>query len=225
MFGDGITHGAPVSSQYLLTTPAFHPHDFQRRAETKALVEELRELADGHAVAHRDRILADERLEAGFEHRALDLDAADRVRPVAHDHRHAMASRGVQAVRHRVDERVDARADVLEVDDERVEALEHLGGRLARLAVERVDGDLPPAVRGVRRLDHVVLQVRMEPVLRPEDGAKRHAVRASHPFDDVAETVIDGGGIGHHADAPAVEPPRCQEHFRAQPHAGIMIEV
>ena len=61
-----------------------------------ALVEEPRELADRHAVPHRDRIQADERLEARLEHRALDRDAADRVRPVADDR---PARRGVAAAR------------------------------------------------------------------------------------------------------------------------------
>ena len=48
-----------------------------------------------------------------------------------------------QAVRHRVDVGVDAGADVLQIDDQHVDVAQHLGGRLARLAVERVDRHAP----------------------------------------------------------------------------------
>ena len=41
---------------------------------------EPRELADRHAVPHRHRIQADERLESVHEHRPFDRVAADRVR-------------------------------------------------------------------------------------------------------------------------------------------------
>ena len=53
---------------------------------------------------------------------------------------------GDEAVRHRVDVGVDPRADVLQIDHERVEPREHLRGRLARLAVERVHRHVPPRV-------------------------------------------------------------------------------
>ncbi len=86
MFGEGSTHGSPSSSQYvprdhagIATTSSFAPMP-------KCLVEQPRELADRHAVAHRDRVLTDEGFEACFEHRAFDGHAADRIRAVAHDH-------------------------------------------------------------------------------------------------------------------------------------------
>jgi hypothetical protein len=43
----------------------------------------------------------------------------------------------------------------------------------------------------VRRLDHVVLDVRPEAVLRAEDGGERHTVGASEAIDHVAKLVID----------------------------------
>jgi hypothetical protein len=47
---------------------------------------------------------------------------------------------------------------------------EHLSRWLARLAVERVDRNAAYLVVRMPRLDHVVLDVRSEPVLRAEDG-------------------------------------------------------
>ena len=49
-----------------------HRHDLELGADAEVIVEEPRQLADRHAVPHRDRILADERLEPALEHRAFD---------------------------------------------------------------------------------------------------------------------------------------------------------
>ena len=71
MFGDGITHGSAGLVGVHVAPPALHRHDLERGADAEVLVEEPRQLADRHAVPHRDRELADERLEARHEHRAL----------------------------------------------------------------------------------------------------------------------------------------------------------
>ncbi len=123
------------------------------------LIEEPGELGDGHAVAHGHAELADEGLKSGLERRSFDLAAADGVGAVAHDDGEPMTRRGAQAIRHGVDEGVDARANVLQIDDQNVDEAEHLLGRLARLAVEREDRNVAAPVLVVRRLDHVVLQV------------------------------------------------------------------
>ena len=54
---------------------------------------------------------------------------------VAHDHLFAELLGRDHAIRHCVDERVDAAADVLQVDDDRIEISDHLLSRLARFAV------------------------------------------------------------------------------------------
>ena len=91
------------------------------------------------------------------------------IRPVADDDLDAVLAARSQAIRHRVDVGVDAGADVLQVDDEHVEVVQHRRRRLARLAVERVDGHAPELVARVRRFDHVLLDVGSESVLRAED--------------------------------------------------------
>ena len=153
-----------------LAAPAVHLDDFQRRAKVELLVEEAGELADRHPVAHRNGKQPDERFVSRQEPRAFDVDPVDRVRPVADDHGNAVPAARAQAIRHRVDVGIDARADVLQVDHHGVDVAQHLGGRLARLAVERVDRDAPARIARVRRLDHVVLQVRAEAVLGAEQG-------------------------------------------------------
>ena len=103
------------------TLPPLHRHDVEVCANAEVLVEEPRQLANRHPVTHRNRIEPDERLEARLQHRPFDRVAADRVRPIAHDHLHAVPAGADQAVRHRVDVGVDAGSDVLQVDDEHVE--------------------------------------------------------------------------------------------------------
>ena len=43
----------------------------------------------------------------------------------------------------------------------------------------------------VRRLDHVVLHVGLEAVLRSEDRRQRHVVGGREPIDDVEKAAIE----------------------------------
>ena len=204
MLGDGITHGRSVASAYMSPLPSLHLHDLERRTQPEMLVEQPRELADGHPVAHRYRELADERFEPLDEQRPFDVVAADRVWPIAHDDRNAMPRAGAQAVGHRVDVGVDASADVLQIDDEHIEAGEHRGRRFARLTVEGIHRHATSRVVGVRRLDHVVLHVGSEPVLRAEDRRQRDVRRRGKSIDDVQEATIERGVIADDANARAL---------------------
>ena len=83
--------------------------------------------------------------------------------------------------------------------------LEHPGGRLTRLAVERVDGDAARGVLGVGGLDHVVLHVGAEAVLRPEDGRQRDARLRCDAVEHVPAGGIDRRGIADHAHAASAQ--------------------
>ena len=125
--------------------------------------------------------------------------------------RERVPGRGAQAVGHRVDERVDARADILQIDDQDVEPAQHLGRRLARFAVEGVDRHPPYRVGRVRRLDHVVLQVRAEPVLRAEQRGQRHPRRAEDEIGGVRERRVHRGRVADEPGAKPFEPARGQQ--------------
>src|SRR4051794_20050258 len=84
----------------------------------------------------RNRELPDEGRKRRVEKIPLDLLTADGIRPVADDDVDAVAGGRAHAVRGRVDKRVYAGADVLQIDDENVDIPQHLGGRLAGFAVE-----------------------------------------------------------------------------------------
>jgi len=68
----------------------------------------------------------------------------------------------------------------------------------------------------VRLLDHVVLQIRAEAVLRPEDGGERDAVGRAHLVHDVREGVVHGRGIGDHADPQPLEASGREQARRSQ---------
>ena len=83
---------------------------------------------------------------AGSQQVSFDLLAADRIGPVADDDVHAVARGGAHAVRHRVDVGVDARADVLQIDDQHVDVAQHLGAS-ARASRCRASRSAPAAAR------------------------------------------------------------------------------
>ncbi len=56
----------------------------------------------------------------------------------------------------------------------------------------------------MRRLDHVVLHVGPESVLRAEDGGQREIRRRREPIDDVQEAAIEGRVIADDAHARAL---------------------
>ena len=62
----------PVVVEIHRPAPALHRDDLEVGADAERVVEEARELADGHAVPHRNRIQADERLEPVHQHRPFD---------------------------------------------------------------------------------------------------------------------------------------------------------
>ena len=174
-------------------------------------VEQACQLADRHAMAHRNREHPDKRLEARDEDRPFDLRAADRVGPIADDDLQPAALRRLQTVGHRVDVGVNPDANVLQIDHEDVEIAEHVVGRFAGLAVERVHGDAADLVAAVPRLDHVVLHVGSEAVLRAEDGGKARARVHGQAVGDVPQVSIDRSGVADDADPRAVEACRVEQ--------------
>ena len=157
----------------------------------KCVVEEPRQLANRHAVPHRDGELADERLVSP----ARSIGPSTASPPIGLGRSQTMTGKpcaraGAQAVRHRVDERVDARADVLEVDDQRRRGLP-ASRRSARASRCRASRRARAAARSPACGVSIMLSCtsRSEAVLRTEDGGQRDAVRGEQRVDDVRETA------------------------------------
>ncbi len=181
MFGEGDTNSEAGRVPVVAALPARHRDHVQRHAapdvQLVALVHQSGQLGHREAVPGGHRVEADERAIGGVELGALDRGAPDRVGPVQHHDLLAQLRRRLHHVAHRVGERVDARADVLQVHHQRVDVGEHGGRRLARLAVEAVERKALPL--GVPGLDHVVLVLAPEPVLRREERGHAEAERSA----------------------------------------------
>jgi hypothetical protein len=65
----------------------------------------------------------------------------------------------------------------------------------------------------MRRLDHVVLDVRSEAVLWPENRRQPHVVGRRQPIDDVQEAAVERGVVADDADAKAMKAAGRQEYI------------
>ena len=75
----------------------------------------------------------------GVEGRAVDLKAAEWIGAVEDDHLHVVLETGCHAVEHAAHVSVAAGADVLQVDHEGIEPLEHFGGGATVFVVEGIN--------------------------------------------------------------------------------------
>ena len=188
------------------------------------VVEQPRQLADRHAVAHRQRIEPDERLEPVHEHRPFDRVAADRIGTIADDHLDAVLLRRHQAVRHRVDVGVDARADVLQIDDEQVDAA-RASRRSARASRCRASRPARGAARRARGRVSIMFSCTSDrkPCCGPKMAARRACLRApacgsTRRSAMWRKLAVDRGRVADDAHAAAVQAARRQQTVGSQRH-------
>ena len=146
--------------------------------------------------------------EVGVERvgRALDGLGADGVGPVKHHERLVVARARLHRVRHRPHERVEARADVLDVKEDRVDEVELLLRRREVLAVEAVHGALRQLVRVVRDRGARLL-VAAQPVLgrKERDELERHRGVQRKLVGQEREVLRDRRRVRDHADPLAAQ--------------------
>ena len=75
----------------------------------------------------------------------------------------------------------------------------------------------------MRGLDHVVLHVRPESVLRAEDRRQCQVVGRCQPIDDVDEAAIERGVVADDADASAVQTRRGEQKIGSEPDHGLQL--
>jgi hypothetical protein len=184
--------------------PSLHGDHLAFERELAAADEPPGELAEREAVADRQRAGADEALPAGAQEGAFDR-AADRVGPVEHPDRLAARRGFLEDVPQRRHEGVDARADVLQVDEQQVEGVHHRRGRPPHGAIEAAHGDAEARVGEVRRLDHVVLLVAAHAVLRTEGGREAQVAARRQRVERVREIGGHRGRMGEQRHTAAGE--------------------
>ena len=97
---------------------------------------------------------------------------------------------------------VESGANILNIEDQRVDALEHFIGWTARIAVQAVNRQ---ASRGILRGDHVFVGAAGEPVLGAEQRDELHARCVRQQVDVAAAERIQTRMIGNQPDVFAAE--------------------
>src|SRR5215212_3211345 len=126
-----------------------------------------------------------------FENISSHTRPIDWVRPIANDHSLSQSARRSHAVRERVDKRVDATTNVLHVKEQNVDVVEHRVSRLSCLAVERMDRQSRLSIDTVSALDHVVLHVAADSMLRSKQGAQLDTLVQVQKVRSVMKRMVD----------------------------------
>src|SRR5215470_18930679 len=149
----------------------------------------------------------------GLQDVSFNSQSADRIRAIEHDEPLAELARGLHRHGHRVNERVDARAHVLKIEDQRIYVALHLLGRLAKLAVKRMGHNASARIAEALPLDHVVLRLAANSVLRPEKGRQIDVGMAVKQVCGVPEIVIYRSRVANQPDTRSTNE---REFFRQQ---------
>jgi len=120
--------------------PVFHGDDVKVGADVIFGVEKLGELANREAVTHRQRKISDEICFVGVQHRPFHDFTAERIGTVENEESDLAFGGFLHAVSHRCRVRVKPDARVLNVEDKRVDPLEHFIRGTERFAIETMDG-------------------------------------------------------------------------------------
>ena len=180
------------------------PDDAVIDIELELADEPVAHLAQGEAVPHGHRPGADETFPTGAQAESLDR-APGRVWAIQHPHAFAGARRRLQHIAQGGDEGVDAAAEVLQIDQQHVEAVEHPRRGLAHRAVQAEHRNAERRVDLVRRLHHVVLLVAAQAVLRAEGGGEVNVAAGGKDIQAVLQVGGDRGGMGQQGDAAALQ--------------------
>src|SRR5437762_4603995 len=152
--------------------PIFHRQDRQPTFWERLITKLGGEFADGAAVADRDRMHADKRFVAFLDRRSFDCYAVDRIWPIQNDDSCAPLLTRPHAKIKRPNEGVVTRADILKIDNESFDIIEHFGRWFPMFTVQTVKRNSEAWMLITFPLDHVVLSLAKESVLWTEEGAE-----------------------------------------------------
>ena len=134
---------------------------------------------------------------------ALNLDTANRVWAIAGDYFLPILPGGPHAVCQRINKGIDAAAHALQVDNDYVNVTQHLLSRLARLTIKRIDRQSSLSIGRVRCLNHVVLNIAANSMLRAEQRGQVDVWMFVKQVGRMTKTMIDRGLVTHQGNPPA----------------------
>src|SRR4030095_35818 len=121
-------------------------------------------------MSHGKGMHADERFIIRIKHRSFSRYAVDWVWPIQHNDCGAASLARAHAEIERPNKGVVTRPDVLKINQQNIQALQHFGRRFAMFGVKTVDRDVQTRMLVTFTLHHVVLRLAEKAVLRAKQG-------------------------------------------------------
>src|ERR1044071_341764 len=133
--------------------------------------------------------------------------ASNWIWPVKHNQRDASFFAGAHAEIQRPDKRVKARPDILKIDKQNIQILQHFCCRLAMFAVETVNRNVKPQVIVTLPFHHVILSLTKKSMLRAKkrSESEKIAVVLLQNSRRMLKLCRDRCGMKQSADARAAK--------------------
>src|SRR5438874_9940022 len=152
--------------------PIFHRQDRQSTIGECFVSELSSQFADRAAMPNRNRMQANKGSVFRIEGRSFACNAVDWVWSIKDQNMNACLLTGAHTEIHRPNERVIARADILKINKEKIDIVQHFPSWLAMIAVETVDWNAESRVLVAFAFYHFVLGLAIDCVLRTEESSE-----------------------------------------------------
>ena len=193
----------------VIALPPVHRNHREVGADLPLLVIQTRQLAHRHTVANRHRHVGNERVGSLTgarlgRQRAFDLPAVHGIRAIEHHDGNLLPRGLLHHVAHRELIGVEADADVLQIDDDGIEAGEGSFDRPAGAALIEQGVNRQTRLLILRRR-HIVIEHAADAVLGTEERDQLHIGSGMEKIDRRLPVTRSAGVIGHEADAFAAK--------------------
>src|SRR5690606_18035166 len=172
--------------------------NLQVHIDAELRLEEPGQLSYSHAVPYGDAVKADETLFAVIEHRARNVHAINRVRAVENEETNAVVGGCLHRVTHRRDVGIEAGADVLDIEHDCVDTLEHVARRSTHLAIQTEHRDAGATIDAVG--DEFGIEIALVPVLGTEDAREFDVLRFVQQAGGTPPVAVPSGVIADQGD-------------------------
>src|SRR4029434_8769315 len=111
-----------------------------------------------------------------------------------------MLRRPFENVTQRSDKRIYTATEVLQIDEENIEVIHHRRRRPAHFAVQAKDRNPVHRIVEISRLDHIVLFVAAQPMLRAKGRGEPDILQRYQCVERVRQVTRDRGWMGKQCD-------------------------
>ena len=161
-------------------------------------------------MANGNGVEANKGLQTVIEHRPGDIDTVNRIRPIEYDKAYVVFGSSEHRIAHGRNISIETRADVLDVEYDRIDASEHRGRGAASLTVEAENGNAGCAVSVV--VDQRNIELAFDAVLGTENPHESNIVCVVKQPDSTMTVAIQPGVIANQGNAGSCQMPEVVTH-------------